>query len=120
MRNDFTAGDKLALLERMIEDTRAARNPGHESHHAHMILRSLARDVRAATVEQRAESFRVISEHIDRAHRSRARIGYLDVTVQQAIAEAVLAHWPSVEQAFRRAANHGSINTSVSAYRGDQ
>lgn len=104
MRKDFTAAEKLKLLELMIEQTRAARNPEHESHTAHLILRALARDVRASMTEQRAESLRVLSEHVDRARRSRARLGYLDVTVQQAIAAALLAHWPAVEQAFRAGA----------------
>lgn len=101
MERTFTPEEKLAVVERMIEAHRWARSaPGTKEQETWLALRAIASDVRATLPTAPGRTLQALSFQVDSARRSRARIGYLDVSHQQAVAEALLAHWLVVRRAL--------------------
>ena len=98
----FTDEQKIEALERAIIGERQATGVRNE------VLAAVAADLRAATAERVSGTLRSLQFQVDSARRSKARLGYMDVGHQQAMAEALLAHWPAVRAALKRFEEQGA------------
>ena len=102
MRAEFSPEAKLEVIEHLIETTRLARsNPELAEHHIHLVLKALARDLRAALPGAAGATLSTLEFAVNAARRSQAQLGFLEVGHQQAIATRVLAHWPVIRLALQ-------------------
>lgn len=99
--------DKLAAVERLIEDFRWARkDPAVPEHATYLALKAIATDLRAPKVEAKGRALQSLGFQVDAARAFKARIGYVEVGHMQAMAEALMAHWPAVKKALSREAEN--------------
>lgn len=96
-RAAITDQAKIALLETLIERHRDQRgNPDS----GYWILKALAADARARTPASTSKALSALSFQVETLARQRMRIGYAEVGHMQAVAEAVMAHWPAIRRAL--------------------
>jgi len=97
-------GEKIALLEQMIRENRPARNlPADNPDHRRLtVLKAIAADIRADLQETRKKVLEALTFQIVAARRQKGQIGYMEIGMQQAVAEATLAHWPAIRRTLLR------------------
>lgn len=115
MNDDIGAEEKILLVERLIQD-KARSTPGTPEHRRHEVLKSIAADLRTQLQKTNHVALQALSFQVTSARRQKARIGYLEVGHQQALAEAVLAHWPAVRQALADASHAEEIRAERDMY----
>jgi len=114
----FSLDEKLEAVEAAIVDLRAAARAGGPRR-TYDALRAVAIDLRAARSATGADGghiFQVLKGQIERARRSKARLGYLEDGHRLALAEALLAHWPAIAEAFRRAITAEELSAERDMY----
>lgn len=104
MANQFTDAEKLDFVERLIvhwrKEARAQlRADGGKDW---LILKSIAADLRAKSPDVKNRALFALGIQIENARAAKARLGYIEVGHMQAMAEALMAHWPAVKKALSR------------------
>jgi len=121
----FSLDDKLACVEAVIEGYRdAARRPTSDPSIKvlYETLKAIALDIRAAraaTGQDGGHIFAVLKGQVERARRSKAQLGYLEIGHQQALANAMIAHWTVISEAFRAAAATEDISAALARWQAD-
>lgn len=92
---------KIDLLDRLVIERRHARgNPESPNHVDYFTLKALAADARARLPTTAAIAIASVGHQIEAARKQKARIGFVEIGNQQAVAEAVIAHWPVIRRAL--------------------
>jgi hypothetical protein len=98
----LTAAQKLAEIERMIEDLRwVRRTPGTPEGLSYRVLKAVALDLRARS-QPSTQVFEALDFQVRSALKAKARLGYIEMGNHQAVSEALLAHWSTVSAALER------------------
>ena len=104
----YSNADKLAAVESVIEMLRWARDDDTViEHDIWLKLKATAADLRARLDEAPGRTLDALAFQVNSALRAKARVGYIDVGHQQAIAEAFIAHWPVVSHALEKVGEQG-------------
>lgn len=98
----ITIQEKLAAVQRLLEDLRHARNdpmlPEYATFHA---MRAIASDLMARLPGNPEATRRALGKRIADAVRSRTPDGYLQ-SHARGLAEELVGRWPVIEQALER------------------
>ena len=109
MKEEITVEEKIAAIERMIEEGRHARSsPDESTHRAWLVLKSIAADLRAQRPQAPSAALQSLEFQVDSARRWKARIGFVDIGHHQAVSECLLANWTVVRKALERADKQGA------------
>jgi hypothetical protein len=95
----FSPTAKLAVLENIIVAMRYKPAVKLTSHDV-AIIKQIADDVRATIAEKQSQVTEALAFQVQSALKCKARLGYIDVGHQQAVANGLLAHWPVVRRAL--------------------
>jgi hypothetical protein len=100
-----THEDKLAAVERCIEDFRWARaaDPSTLEHQTYHALKEVAADLRAARPGVAGETLALLEREVERALASKCSLGFNSGNLV-AIGQLVLGRWREVGLALREAA----------------
>lgn len=104
----YSDQEKLETLERVLDQSRY-----HEatrelfSREDRLILKAICADIKARDPAIGNRVLDAISFQVNSAALAKARLGYLDVGHHQALAEALLAHWPAVRVALEKSNQRG-------------
>ena len=100
----MTVAEKLAIVEDLIVVFRWARHhPDEPAHRSWLALKEIASDLRAPLPETKTRALHALGVQVDVARRFRERVGYIEVGHMQAMAEALMAHWPAISRALAEA-----------------
>jgi hypothetical protein len=98
-----TRRQKLAAVERLLDDLRWARGGKAPEAETYDALLAIAVDLRAETPEEAGRVLRAMTDQVDRARRGKARLGFYDVGHAQNITEALCGRWwPTVRKALEQ------------------
>jgi len=106
MSDDVMDAEKILVVERLVEALRLAgarANPGTPEHRDYLVLKAVAADLRAMLPETAHTALRSLQHQVNAAQRQKARLGFVEVGLQQGLAAAAVAHWPAVRMALARA-----------------
>jgi hypothetical protein len=108
----YGASDKLAVIQRLIEDFRWARSdPAVPEHKTYKLLKLIAVDMQAA---RRGSGGRVLSALKNRRQRIKSRPGADGAPDVTQLGQEVLAHWPVIERALQDFENREGENVRAS------
>lgn len=111
-----THADKIAAVDRLLDDFRWAREQPQEPEHAtfHALV-AIAADLRAQTPKESSKVLRAMSHQVDVIKRTKAQIGYIDHGQMENLTNAVTGRWwPTIRAALenheRETAEHAKAS----------
>jgi hypothetical protein len=103
MAMTVTTRQKLAAVERLLDDLRWARGKRAPESETYDALLSIAVDLRAETPAEAGRVLKALTDQIDRARRGKARLGFYDAGNAMTICEAVCGRWfPTIRKALEQ------------------
>ena len=94
---------KIIAVENALESMRYARNdPTCPEHAAYNLLKEYAAELRARAPSEIGKVHAAMSDQVQRARASKARLGFYDVGNERTICEGVCGRWwPIIDRALR-------------------
>lgn len=103
-----TTQQKLAAVERLLDDLRWARGGNAPEAETYDALLAIAVDLRAETPQEVGRVLQAMADQVDRARRGKARLGFYNIGNAQTITEALCGRWWStVKKALERFEEQG-------------
>lgn len=100
----MTLEDRIAAVERVIEDFRWARNePGCVEHRTYAAMKEIAADLRGRRPLTASVAVSALQRRIDAANASKDERGY-QIGHLCGVAEELIGRWAAVRYALERAA----------------
>jgi hypothetical protein len=99
----YTDAEKLEVVEMILDRTRSAHPGGKIIPPQGVeveILKSICVDLRMRSAAPSNKVLDALAFQINSAMKARVRLGYVEVGHYQAIAEALILHWPTVRVAL--------------------
>ena len=94
--------DKIAAVERLIDDLRWSRNdPAVPEHATYQALKEIARDLRGRLPEAPGKALLALQRRLADAAASKTVLGF-EQRALMGIGEEVIGRWPTVRQALER------------------